>query len=52
MISANKALIVWGVIDGAIHEVARPGLLGKCQKLNCYKTGGCTVTHFKLQITS
>ena len=31
MISANKALIVAGVIDGAIHETAGPGMLDEFQ---------------------
>ena len=33
-----------GVVGGAIHEAARPGLLDECQKLNGCETGECMVT--------
>ena len=43
-ISANKALIVGGVIVGVIHEAARPGWWGEFQKLNGCETDECKVT--------
>lgn len=32
-------LLVRGCINGTIHEAARQGLLGECEKLNSNKTG-------------
>ena len=43
VISANKALIIGGVIGGVIHETAGPGLLDEFQKLNDCKTGECKI---------
>ena len=37
-------------IDGAIHEVAGPGLLHECQKLNGCETRDCKVTGCQLPI--
>ena len=42
--SVNKPLIGGQGIDGAIHEVAGPGLVDECQKLNVCETGECKVT--------
>ena len=42
--SVNKALIVGGGIDGAIHEAAGLGLLDECQTFNVCETAECKVT--------
>ena len=42
--SVNKTLTVVGGIDGAIHEVAGPGLVDGGQKLNVCETGEWKVT--------
>ena len=42
--SVNKTLIKRGRIDGAIDEVAWPGLLDNSQKLNGCESSECKVT--------
>ena len=40
----NKTLIRGGGIGGAIREIAGPGLLDECRKLNGCETVECKVT--------